>query len=125
MSNPATQKGPSLQNALEKALLGGVTGFISGLAEDVMGSRKSSDWGEVDVSQHNSARREQIAAQVLAALSGNIAAPLDQPDRLVSMAVDLANKLIARLDEEAKKERSETEALVDSIQAGADIPPPV
>jgi len=107
MKSPTVPTGPNLPKAFEKALLGGLAGLVGGFVEDVTGSNKGKwDEVEVDVSQHNSARRETIAAQVLAALSGNIAAPLDQPDRLVSMAVDLANKLIARLDEDAKKDRS-------------------
>lgn len=117
MESPPVPAGPNLPKAFEKALLGGLVGFIGGLAEDVMGSNKGK-WDEVsiDVAQHNSARRETIAAQVLAALSGNIAAPLDQPDRLVSMAVDLTNKLIARLDEEAKKERTDLDTLQQKIE---------
>jgi hypothetical protein len=108
-----------MPKALEKALLGGVTGFVSGLMEDVMGS-SSKDWGEVNVAHNNAVRREQIAARVLASLAGNVAAPLDQPDRLVSMAIDLTSKLMVRLDEEAKKDGAELEALKKAVQASVE-----
>jgi len=81
-----------------------------------MGSSKQSDYGEIDVAHNNAMRREQIATKILAGLAANMASPLEQPDRLVSMAVDLANKLIARLDEEAKLSQSETDALKKKIE---------
>lgn len=115
MTNLPAPKG-STPKALEKALLGGMLGLATGLMEDVMGlGKQSQDFGEVDVAYNNATRREQIAAKVLTGLSANITAPLDQPDRLVSMAMDLTAKLMARLDEEAKKDQGEMEALKERI----------
>lgn len=116
MPNSAAPKGPNLPKALEKALLGGMVGLAQGLMEDVMGfGKQSPDFGEVGGAYNSGVRREQIAAKILEGLASNIAAPLDQPDRLVSMAVDLANKLIARLDEEAKKDQRDLDALKKRI----------
>lgn len=118
-SNKPSEK--SITKGIKNALLGGAAGFFSGLMEDVLQPNNPlnvpslADYMTDSMTTNSSARsrgerREKLAAHILSGLVSNMTAQLEQPDRLTSLAVDLANKLMEKLDAQSSDElRSELE----------------
>lgn len=89
----------NFEKAASKALLGGISGFLSGLIDSAINTSSTEDVMNSTSVSAQARRRELISAQILAGLSSNVAAPFEKPEQMASLAVSLAEKLMEKLDE--------------------------